>query len=106
MSGRPETVLTALAVNKLGAVRVPVNTDYRGDWLVDAVRGDLGTNWFSGEEVTTELSDRIPVTLGMAFGGLLIAGLALDALGRLTRLPRITLLVLFGLLIGSARFSQ
>lgn len=44
-----------------------------GDWLGDAVRGDLGTNWFSGEEVTTELSDRIPVTLAVAFGGLLIA---------------------------------
>ena len=50
----------------------PLLSQY-GDWLADAVRGDLGTNWFSGEEVTTELSDRIPVTLGMAFGGLLIA---------------------------------
>lgn len=47
-----------------------------GDWLASAVRGDLGTNWFSGEKVTTELSDRIPVTLGLAFGGLLI-GVAL-----------------------------
>ena len=50
----------------------PLLSQY-GDWLVDATRGDLGTNWFTGEEVTTELSDRIPVTLGMAFGGLLIA---------------------------------
>lgn len=47
-----------------------------GDWLASAVRGDLGTNWFSGEKVTSELSDRIPVTLGLAFGGLLI-GVAL-----------------------------
>ncbi len=36
----------------------------------------------------------------ITFGLLLIAGLGLDALGRLTRLPRITLLVLFGLAIG------
>ena len=36
----------------------------------------------------------------VTFGLLLLVGLALDALGRLTRLPRITLLVLFGLAIG------
>lgn len=36
----------------------------------------------------------------IVFGSLLLASLALDALGRLTRLPRITLLVLFGVLIG------
>ncbi|MEX5727536.1 Kef-type K+ transport system membrane component KefB [Rhodovulum iodosum] len=36
----------------------------------------------------------------ITFGVLLLASLALDALGRLTRLPRITLLVLFGLAIG------
>lgn len=39
---------------------------------------------------------RILITLGM----LLLAGLALDALGRRTRLPRVTLLVTFGILIG------
>lgn len=50
----------------------PLVTQY-GDWLSNAVRGDLGTNWFNGEEVTTELRDRIPVTIAMAFGGLLIA---------------------------------
>ncbi|SIO34037.1 transporter, CPA2 family [Rhodovulum sp. ES.010] len=38
----------------------------------------------------------------ITFGGLLLASLALDALGRFTRLPRITLLVLFGLAIGPA----
>lgn len=44
-----------------------------GDWLGDAVRGDLGANWFTGEEITTELKDRVPVTIALAFGGLLIA---------------------------------
>jgi Kef-type K+ transport system membrane component KefB len=33
-------------------------------------------------------------------GALLLLGLATDALGRLTRLPRVTLLILFGILIG------
>lgn len=39
---------------------------------------------------------KILITLGL----LLLAGLALDALGRRTRLPRVTLLVTFGILIG------
>ena len=56
---------------ELGVDR-PLLTQY-GDWLGNAVRGDLGTNWFNGEEVTTELKDRIPVTIALAFGGLLIA---------------------------------
>jgi Kef-type K+ transport system membrane component KefB len=40
----------------------------------------------------------ILITLGL----LLLAGLALDALGARTRLPRVTLLVLFGILVGSS----
>ena len=38
----------------------------------------------------------------VTFGALLVAGLGLDALGRLTRMPRITFLVLFGLATGEA----
>ena len=37
LSNCPEMVLLTLASNKLGAVWVPVNTDFRGDWLLDAV---------------------------------------------------------------------
>lgn len=33
----PELVLLTLAINKLGAVWVPINTDFRGEWLTDAV---------------------------------------------------------------------
>lgn len=44
-------------------------------------------------------------TLLITFGLLLFAGLGLDALGRLTRLPRITLLVLFGLAVGPKGFD-
>jgi len=36
----------------------------------------------------------------ITFGLLVLAGLAIDGLGRLTRLPRITLLVLFGIAVG------
>ncbi|MEM0952716.1 MAG: AMP-binding protein [Pseudomonadota bacterium] len=33
----PEFVLLTLAANKLGAIWVPVNTDYRGEWLRDTL---------------------------------------------------------------------
>ncbi len=36
----------------------------------------------------------------LAMGGILLAGLALDTLGRRTRLPRISLLLIFGIVIG------
>ena len=38
----------------------------------------------------------------LALGGLLLAGLVADELGRRTRLPRVTLLILFGLAAGPA----
>jgi len=41
----------------------------------------------------------------ITFGILLLVGLGLDALGRWTRLPRISLLVLFGIVIGPSCFD-
>jgi crotonobetaine/carnitine-CoA ligase len=37
MHSSPEVIVLALAVNKLGAVWVPVNTDYKGTWLSDTI---------------------------------------------------------------------
>ncbi len=37
MRGSTEYVILALAINKLGAAWVPVNTDYRGEWLRDTL---------------------------------------------------------------------
>jgi len=37
MHGCVEFIVLALAINKLGAVWVPVNTDYKGDWLVESI---------------------------------------------------------------------
>jgi len=37
-----EFVVLAMAANKLGAVWVPVNTDYKGDWLADAISDSKG----------------------------------------------------------------
>ena len=38
MSSSPEFVLLTLAANKLGVIWVPVNTDYRGEWLLDTIK--------------------------------------------------------------------
>ncbi|MEZ5573833.1 MAG: AMP-binding protein [Halioglobus sp.] len=35
LGNRPEMVLLALAVNKLGAIWTPINGDYKGQWLLD-----------------------------------------------------------------------
>jgi crotonobetaine/carnitine-CoA ligase len=37
VANRPELVLMCLALNKLGAIWVPICTDYRGEWLRDAL---------------------------------------------------------------------
>lgn len=37
MSNVPELVIMCLAANKLGAIWVPICTDYKGDWLRDAI---------------------------------------------------------------------
>lgn len=38
MGNVPEMVLVCLALNKLGAIWVPVCTDYKGEWLLDTLR--------------------------------------------------------------------
>ena len=43
MSSAPEVIFLVLAANKLGAVWVPVNTDYKGAWLIDTINGSRPT---------------------------------------------------------------
>lgn len=38
LRNRPEMVLLSLAINKLGAIWVPVNRDYKGQWLLDTLQ--------------------------------------------------------------------
>jgi peptide/nickel transport system permease protein len=56
---------------RLGVDR-PLTTQYV-DWLTGAVRGDLGNSWFSGESVMTDVARRVPVTLSLVFGSLLVS---------------------------------
>ncbi|WP_116364644.1 AMP-binding protein [Parahaliea mediterranea] len=37
MDSTPDVIFLALAANKLGAVWVPINSDYKGDWLSDSI---------------------------------------------------------------------
>lgn len=80
--GAPDPAETALGVDAtpaaLEAKRAELGTDrplveqYR-TWIVDAVKGNLGTNWFNGEAVGTEVVSRLPTTTALAGGGLAIA---------------------------------
>lgn len=51
------------------------------DWVSSAATGDLGTNWFNGEKITTELGNRAPVTMSMVFGALFVALVVGNTLG-------------------------
>lgn len=63
------------------------------EWLKDAIHGDLGMSLFSGESVTHAISNRLPVTVALMAGSLLVSlviGVSLGVLsavrgGRLAR---------------------
>ncbi|MET3803219.1 peptide/nickel transport system permease protein [Nakamurella sp. UYEF19] len=69
ISATPEQV-SALN-NQLGLDR-SMPAQY-GRWLLDAVRGDLGTSITSGVPVSQELAERIGVTLSLILGALVVA---------------------------------
>jgi len=50
MNSCPEVIFLVLAVNKLGAVWVPVNTDYKGAWLADTIERSRPTVLVSDDE--------------------------------------------------------
>ncbi|MFS0735060.1 ABC transporter permease [Microbacterium sp. 1P10UB] len=55
-----------------------------GDWLSNAVTGDLGRSWFTGEPVTQLLLVRVPVTLSVTIGAILLSALLAVILGALS----------------------
>ncbi|WP_120338070.1 ABC transporter permease [Cryobacterium soli] len=72
-----ETV--ALKSEQLGLNR-PVLVQY-GDWLAGAVRGDLGSSWFTGQLVTAGITSRLSVTLSLVIGAILLIAIISVALG-------------------------
>lgn len=50
-------------------------------WLGGVLRGDLGVSWFTGNPVASSLADRLPVTLSIVIGGLLLSAVVSVLLG-------------------------
>lgn len=44
-----------------------------GSWLASALQGDLGRSLFTEDDVLTSIVDRLPMTLSLVLGGLVIA---------------------------------
>ncbi len=68
MQARPEDVQAA--VIRLGLDR-PLLVQY-WDWLTSALTGDLGRSFYTNEQVTSALSNRVPVTLALVIVTLLL----------------------------------
>lgn len=62
---RVEEIRTALGLDR------PFLTQYF-DWLGGVFRGDLGTSLLSSREVSTVIAERLPITLSLAFGAVLV----------------------------------
>lgn len=52
-----------------------------GDWIVHALRGDLGVSFTNGESVSTLVSQRAPVTLSLVIGAVLVTMVLAVVLG-------------------------
>ncbi|MFK4807276.1 ABC transporter permease [Microbacterium sp. ZW CA_36] len=66
-----ETV--AKKAEELGLDR-PLLTQYF-EWLTSAFTGDLGRSWFTGELVTTSVTNRVAVTLSIVIGATVISAI-------------------------------
>jgi peptide/nickel transport system permease protein len=51
------------------------------DWLGNALQGDLGVSWFSGQPVTEAISSRAAVTLSLVIGATLLSAVVAVLLG-------------------------
>jgi peptide/nickel transport system permease protein len=51
------------------------------DWLGRAVIGDLGRSWFTSQQVLVDVMNRLPVTLSIVIGAVLVAALVSVTLG-------------------------
>jgi peptide/nickel transport system permease protein len=58
------------------------------DWLTHAVTGDFGRSWFTGQMVTTGVTNRLAVTLSLVIGATLVAALVAVAIGVLAAVRR------------------
>jgi len=52
-----------------------------GDWVSNALHGDLGVSWFTGQPVTEALTSRLAVTLSLVIGATVVVAVVSVALG-------------------------
>jgi peptide/nickel transport system permease protein len=52
-----------------------------GDWVADALRGDLGQSWFTGQPVVEALTSRLAVTLSLVIGATVLTAIIAVLLG-------------------------
>ncbi|MFE7789918.1 ABC transporter permease [Streptomyces sp. NPDC057460] len=76
--GTPQSAVDAKNAS-LGLDR-PVLAQYT-DWLSHAVRGDLGTSWFTSEDVTQAIANRLPVTVSLMLGVTVVTAVVSFLLG-------------------------
>ena len=58
------------------------------DWIASAVQGDLGVSFRSGRTVTSMILERLPATLALAFGAIVVALLMAFSLGTVAALKQ------------------
>jgi crotonobetaine/carnitine-CoA ligase len=71
MESCPEYVFTALGLNKLGAVWVPTNTDYKGTWLREALEGSRARILVADAHLLPRLAELDP---GLPLARVLVRG--------------------------------
>lgn len=73
-------------------------------WIQQAVQGNLGSSWFTGDSVNQSLKDTLPVTLSVVLAGMLIAAVLSVALGAAAALRGgwVDRLVQFAAVLGTA----
>ncbi|GAA1695944.1 ABC transporter permease [Streptomyces yatensis] len=73
-------------------------------WAEQALRGDLGSSWFTGAPVNQSLVDTLPVTLSIVLAGLLLAAVLSVALGTAAALRGgwVDRMVQFAAVLGTA----
>jgi crotonobetaine/carnitine-CoA ligase len=72
MGNLPEMVLMCLALNKLGAIWVPICTDYKGDWLLQTIQRSEPALLVTDREHSQRLGevlDHFPQLRVIALGG-------------------------------------
>jgi peptide/nickel transport system permease protein len=83
--GTDATPAQYAALNRALGLNLPLYEQY-WNWLRHALAGDLGTSIFTYQPVTQAIGQRLPVTISLLFGSLLVSVRADRDLRRLAEL--------------------